>query len=110
MSSPELETAVRLKLDLVILVVRDNALGMIQWKQQQLGLENYGLEFGNPDFVQLAHSYGATGHRAESADAFTGLLKKAFSADGVHIIDVPIDYSENDFILHDEIAQLSKAV
>ena len=110
MSSPELETAVRLKLDLVILVVRDNALGMIQWKQQQLGLKNYGLEFGNPDFVQLAHSYGAAGHRAESADAFTGLLEEAFSAGGVHIIDVPIDYSENDFILHDEIAQLSKAV
>ncbi|HSH27062.1 MAG TPA: acetolactate synthase large subunit, partial [Wenzhouxiangella sp.] len=60
MNSQELETAVRLKLDLVVLILRDDAYGMIKWKQQDMGLPDYGLDFGNPDFVRYAQSYGAS--------------------------------------------------
>jgi len=60
MNSQELETAVRLKMDLVVLVLRDNAYGMIKWKQENMGLKDFGLDYGNPDFVAYAESYGAT--------------------------------------------------
>ena len=65
MNSQELETAIRLKMQLVILILRDNAYGMIKWKQSHLGFENFGLDYGNPDFVKYAESYGAVGHRVE---------------------------------------------
>ncbi len=63
MNSQELETAVRLGLDLTILVVRDDAYGMIRWKQAEMGMANFGMSLGNPDFVRLAEAYGAHGHR-----------------------------------------------
>ena len=58
MNSQEMETAVRLGLNLVVLVLRDDAYGMIRWKQYGEDLPDFGLEFGNPDFVKYAESYG----------------------------------------------------
>src|SRR5699024_7778462 len=63
MNSQEMETAVRLGLALVVLILEDYTLGMIRWKQESDGMPDYGLTFGNPDFVKYAESYGATGHR-----------------------------------------------
>lgn len=108
MNSQELETAVRLGLDLVVLVLNDGAYGMIRWKQANLGFADFGLEFGNPDFVKYAESYGAHGHRAASAKDVAAVLDRAFNAGGVHLVDVPVDYTENDRILNREIAELSR--
>ena len=105
MNSQELETAVRLELDLVVLVLRDDAYGMIRWKQEQMELADYGLGFGNPDFVAYAESYGAQGHRVDSADDLQVLLKQSLEAGGVHLIEVPIDYSDSDEILHRRIRE-----
>jgi len=110
MNSQELETAVRLKMNLVILVLRDDAYGMIKWKQAAMKFANYGLDYGNPDFVKYAESYGAAGHRLESADALLPLVKSCYEKRGVHLIDAPIDYSENDRILNREIKEKSKLV
>ena len=110
MNSQELETAIRLKMQLVILVLRDNGYGMIKWKQSHMGFEDYGLDYGNPDFVKYAESYGAVGHRLESADQLVPLMQKCHERSGVHLIDVPIDYSENDRILNHEIQELSQRV
>ncbi|HMB38687.1 MAG TPA: acetolactate synthase large subunit, partial [Wenzhouxiangellaceae bacterium] len=74
MNSQELETAVRLGLNLVVLILRDDAYGMIRWKQADMQLPDYGLEFGNPDFVAYAESYGARGHRADSVESLERLL------------------------------------
>ncbi|KKW10709.1 MAG: Thiamine pyrophosphate TPP-binding domain-containing protein [Parcubacteria group bacterium GW2011_GWA2_49_9] len=95
MSSQELETAVRLKLDLVIVVIRDNGFGMIQWKQEADGFKKFGLSYGNPDFAAYARSFGAKGHRVTQAKEFLPLLTKALGEKGVSLIDVPVDYSEN---------------
>jgi acetolactate synthase-1/2/3 large subunit len=103
MNSQEMETAVRLKLDLVILILRDNAYGMIKWKQAGMGFNNFGLDYGNPDFVKYAESYGAHGHRVESTDQLAGLLEKCLSSKGVHLIEVPVDYSENEKVLIEEL-------
>jgi len=100
MNSQELETAVRLKLDLVVIILNDNAFGMIKWKQQGMGFENFGLDYNNPDFVKYAESFGAIGHRPESAVDFGHMLEKALNSSGVHVIDLPIDYSLNDSILN----------
>ena len=103
MNSQELETAVRLGLNLVVLVLNDAAYGMIRWKQDQLGFPDYGLTFSNPDFVTYAQSYGATGHRVERSADLVAVLNDAFEAGGVHIVDLPVDYSENKKVLIDEL-------
>lgn len=95
MGMADLETAVRLKLNLVIIILTDGGYGMIKWKQHSMGLADFGLGFSNPDFVALAASFGASGHRVTSAAEFMPTLKHALDAGGVQIIDVPIDYSEN---------------
>jgi acetolactate synthase-1/2/3 large subunit len=110
MNSQEMETAVRLKLDITVLILRDDAYGMIRWKQANMGFADFGLTYGNPDFVKYAESYGAVGHRVDSAEALPGILKVCLSTPGVHLIDCPIDYSENDRILNKEIKELSAAL
>src|SRR5437588_5901801 len=94
MNSQEMETAVRLKLNLVVLILEDSAYGMIRWKQAVDSFPDFGLTFGNPDFVKYAESYGAKGSRVESTDALIPTLENAFKGGGVHHVVAPIDYSE----------------
>ena len=110
MNSQEMETAVRLGLDLVVLVLKDDAYGMIKWKQANMGFDNFGLDYGNPDFVQYANSYGASGHRIESAESLIPLIEECFNSGGVHLIEVPVDYSENDRILNSDIKEQSQRI
>jgi acetolactate synthase-1/2/3 large subunit len=107
MNSQELETAVRLKMNLVVIVLRDDAYGMIKWKQANMGFANWGLDFGNPDFVKYAESYGAKGHRVAAAAEFAPLLDQCHKSGGVHLIDLQVDYSDNDRIFNKDIRQLS---
>ena len=100
MNSQELETAVRLRLNMVIIILNDNAYGMIKWKQEDMGFENYGLDYNNPDFVKYAESYGAIGHRPGSDAEFVDTLNTALNTDGVHLIDLAVDYSLNHPILN----------
>jgi acetolactate synthase-1/2/3 large subunit len=103
MNSQEMETSVRLRLNLVVLILVDNAYGMIRWKQSVDGFTDFGMTFGNPDFVRYAEAYGATGHRVEATEALIPTLEAAFRAGGVHIVAMPIDYSENKRVLVDEL-------
>ena len=105
MNSQELETAVRLGLNLVVTILNDSSYGMIRWKQVAWGFEDWGLEFNNPDFIKYAESYGATGHRVEATEDLVPTFEAAFKAGGVHVIDVPVDYSENQRVLVDELAE-----
>jgi acetolactate synthase I/II/III large subunit len=103
MNSQELETAVRMRLNLVVLILQDDAYGMIRWKQAVDKFGDFGLGFGNPDFVKYAESYGAQGARVQSTDAFVPTLRAAFEAGGVNLVTAPIDYSENVRVLVDEL-------
>ncbi len=103
MNSQELETAVRLKLNLVVLILDDSAYGMIRWKQAVDNFPDFGLTFGNPDFVTYAQAYGAKGARVESLEELAPTLEAAFQSGGVHVVAVPIDYSENIRVLVDEL-------
>jgi acetolactate synthase I/II/III large subunit len=103
MNSQEMETAVRLRLNLVVLILQDNAYGMIRWKQAVDSFADWGLTFGNPDFVKYAESYGAKGSQVDSADGLAPALETAFKGGGVHLVAVPVDYSENIRVLVEEL-------
>jgi len=105
MNSQEMETAVRLNLDLVILVLNDNAYGMIKWKQANMGFDDFGLDLQNPDFQLYAKSYGATGHKIEKEADLKPTINRAFQQGGVQLIEIPVDYSDNDRILNKELKQ-----
>jgi acetolactate synthase-1/2/3 large subunit len=109
MNSQEMETAVRLKLNLVVLIIEDRAYGMIRWKQAVDHFADFGLTFSNPDFVRYAESYGAKGTRVSKTDELVPVLENAFAGGGVHLVVVPIDYSENKRVLVDELASANRA-
>ncbi len=110
MNSQEMETAVRLKLNITVLILNDNSYGMIRWKQANMGFKDWGLTYGNPDFVKYAESYGANGYRVGSAAELPTLLEKCLNTPGVNLIEVPVDYSDNDPILNKQIKELSAAL
>ncbi|RCS26904.1 acetolactate synthase large subunit [Polaribacter sp. WD7] len=100
MNSQEIETAVRMQLDLVIIILNDNAYGMIEWKQEGEGFPKYGLDYQNPDFSKYAESFGAKGYQPKSVDEFIDTLQKTIHEKGIHIIDLAVDYSLNHEILN----------
>ena len=110
MNAQELETAVRLKMNLICLILRDDSYGMIRWKQANMGFEDFGLEFENPDFVKFAECHGAMGYRVEKTDDFVPLIEKCNNTPGVHLVELPVDYSENDRILNHEIKERSQKI
>lgn len=95
MNLGDIETAVRMELDITIIVLNNSSYGMIKWKQDGGWFKEYGLDFGNPDFVKLAESFGAKGYKVEKKENFKPLLEKIVSQDGVNIIDVDFEYPED---------------
>ncbi len=110
MNSQELETAVRLKMNITCLILNDSSYGMIRWKQANMGFKDWGLGYGNPDFVTYADAYGAQGYRVKSSGELRPILDECLATPGVHLIDCPVDYSENDEILNERIKQQSAAL
>ena len=107
MNAQELETAVRLKLNLVVLIFEDKAYGMIRWKQAVDHFPDFGMTFDNPDFVAFARAHNANGRRVETADGLAPTLEAAFQEGGVQLVIVPVDYSENARVLVDELRRHS---
>jgi len=100
MNVQELETAKRLGLPLVVLIFRDDGYGSIRWKQEQRFQRTAGVDFGNPDFVQLAAAFGCRGFRVESAPQLAPILKEALAHPAPAVIDCPVDYRENDRLVY----------
>jgi acetolactate synthase-1/2/3 large subunit len=95
MNVQEMETAVRLGVDLVVMVWEDHAYGLIEWKQQTHFGRHSDLGFGNPDFVMLAKAFGWHGRRVENSRDLAPALEAAFAEKGPSLIVIPIDYREN---------------
>jgi acetolactate synthase I/II/III large subunit len=105
MNSQEIETAVRERIPLVVLIWEDGGYGLIEWKMDlELGEHHY-VKFDNPDVVTYAESFGAKGYRITAADQLLPTLKAALLDDGVSLIACPVDYSEN-LRLTDTLGQL----
>jgi acetolactate synthase-1/2/3 large subunit len=93
MNAQELETAARLRTPVVNVIWENNEFGSIAWKQDKKFGHHFGVDFGNPDFVRLAESFGAAGWRLNSADELGDRLRQALALDRPSVIVVPIDYS-----------------
>jgi acetolactate synthase-1/2/3 large subunit len=95
MNSQELETARRIGANVTVVVWRDDGYGLIDWKQRQEFGRPFGVEFGNPDFVAFAESFGIAGFRPASAADLYPTLMRALDVGGPALVEVPIDYREN---------------
>jgi acyl-CoA reductase-like NAD-dependent aldehyde dehydrogenase len=92
MNEAELATCIQYDMNIVHVILNDSSFGMIKWKQGNAGFDYWGLDLKNPDFVALAESYGAHGHRVTSAEEFGPLLAKCLDSNGTHVIEVPFSY------------------
>jgi acetolactate synthase I/II/III large subunit len=95
MNSQEIETALRERIPMVVLIWVDDQFGLIKWKMELEFGESFDTAFGNPDFVAYAESFGARGYRIESADELLPTLRWALAEDTVSVIGCPVDYSAN---------------
>lgn len=98
MNLGDIETAVRMKLDLVIVILNNSSYGMIKWKQQGGWFDDYGLDFGEIDYIKLAEGFGATGYRVEKKEDFKAILQSAMEEKGVQMIDLVFDYPSDGVI------------
>jgi acetolactate synthase I/II/III large subunit len=109
MNSQEIETAVRERIPLVVLIWEDGGYGLIEWKMDlELGEHHY-VSFNNPDILKYAESFGAKGYRIDAADQLLPTLRAAMADDGVSLIACPVDYSEN-LRLTDTLGQLDETL
>ncbi|BBY39523.1 putative acetolactate synthase large subunit IlvB [Mycobacterium mantenii] len=109
MNSQEIETAVRERIPLVVLIWEDGGYGLIEWKMDlELGAHYY-VKFNNPDVVTYAESFGAKGYRINSAEELLPTLRTALADDGVSLISCPVDYSEN-LRLTDRLGELDETL
>jgi acetolactate synthase I/II/III large subunit len=95
MTSAELETAKRLNLPIIVLLWRDEGYGLIEWHQQKKFKRSSHIKFGNPDFIQLAKSYGFEALQIQKGEELKPTLEKAISMKKPVLIDCPVDYREN---------------
>lgn len=109
MSSHELETAVREKIPIVVLVWVDGAYGLIKWKMDLVLRHSSHVHFGNPDFKRLAESYGAKGYSVSRAEDLLPTLQTALAEERVSVIACPVDYAENS-ALTEELGELTESL
>lgn len=100
MNNQEIDTALRLGLDIVVLIFNDSKYGLIEWHQLRHFDRATAIDFVNPDFVKFAESFGAKGYRVESAQDLIPTLETALGDGTVSIIDCPVDYAENMKLTH----------
>ena len=108
MNLADLETAVRLGNDLTVVVVRDDAYGFIAWHQDEQSRAEHGVEFANPDFVTLAESFGAGGHRVDADHGLDSLLDLCRRRGGVQVIDCPLAYRYNEVLERDDLLDVAR--
>jgi acetolactate synthase-1/2/3 large subunit len=107
MNVQEMETAKRLKTNLVMLVWEDKQYGLIAWKQQAEFGRHTDLAFDNPDWLQLARAFGWHGHVVSRSAEFANVLRQAFAEDGPSLVVAPVDYREN-MLLNERLGELTQ--
>jgi acetolactate synthase-1/2/3 large subunit len=95
MNNQEIETALRLGLNITVIIFNDNKYGLIEWHQMREYGRSSHIDVTNPDFVKFAESFGAKGYRVEKTEDLQSVLETAMNDGTVSVIDCPVDYSEN---------------
>ena len=98
MNVQEMETAVRLKSNITVMVWVDGGYGLIEWKQNTQFGRHTPLSFGNPDFAGLAAAFDWGYFAVENARDVRPMLDSALAQAGPSLITVPIDYRENSLL------------
>ena len=98
MNVQEMETAKRLNSNIVVVVWEDKAYGLIAWKQLTHFGRHTDLSFTNPDWMQLAQSFGWNGFRCNESRNLRATLEASFEAEGPSLVVIPIDYRENELL------------
>ncbi len=101
MNIQEIETAKRLGVAFVIVVVNDNNYGLIKWKQQMDEGKDFGTALGNPDFALLAESFGIEGYRPTTVKDFKKILKKCLGDRHLALIEMPVSTHVNDDLIQE---------
>jgi acetolactate synthase I/II/III large subunit len=94
-SAMELETAVRLKSNLVHMIWIDGTYDMVAVQEMAKYGRKSGIEFGPIDYVKYAEAFGAIGFMIRTADEIAPILKKAFDTSGPALVGIHVDYSDN---------------
>lgn len=94
-SAQDLETAVRLNLNIVHLIWNDGHYDMVKFQEEMKYGTSAAVKFGPVDFVKYAESFGATGLRVNRAEDLASVLDQAFKTKGPVVVDIPVDYSFN---------------
>ena len=109
MLGSELETAIREKIPIVVLIWEDQAFGLIKWKMDlELG-HHSSVDFKNPDFVKYAESFGAKGYKISQPNELLPILKSSLKDNTVSVISCPVDYSENIKLIN-KLGELTEAI
>ncbi len=106
MNVQEMETAVRLRANVVAMVWEDHEYGLIAWKQDNNFGRHTDLAFGNPDWLKLAEAFGWHGAGVQASSQLESELEAAFGAGRPALVVVPIDYREN-ALLSQRLGQLA---
>ena len=93
MDCNEFATAVNFKLPIKVIVMNNNALGMVRQWQSLFYEGRYAETTLNraTDFVKLAEAFGGNGFRVEKPEELQEILEKALATDGPVIIDYKIN-------------------
>ena len=96
-TAQELATCVRHKIGFPLIVVNDNAYGVIGYLQRTAYQEEYEARLTNPDFVAFANSFGVAATRVNSPDGLGQALEKALESGEMHLIELQIEISAPPF-------------
>jgi len=95
MNIQDLETAVRMGINMVVMIWEDHEYGLIKWKQQDQFQDHTDLKFSNPDFVKLAEAFGCWGKKVKCSSDIKSNLEEAFNCGKPAVLTLDIDYKEN---------------
>jgi acetolactate synthase-1/2/3 large subunit len=95
----ELETAVRLNCNVLHIIWVDNAYNMVEIQEQKKYNRGSCVKFGPIDFKAYAEAFGAKGFAVESSEELIPKLHQAMDVDGPAVIAIPVDYSDNHYLM-----------
>lgn len=98
-SSMELETAVRLKANILHIIWVDGEYNMVAMQEEKKYQRVSGIKFGPVDFKAYAEAFGAAGFAVTWATELEATLRKAMDVAGPAVIAIPVDYSDNPMLM-----------
>ncbi|MDF7651008.1 acetolactate synthase AlsS [Pantoea sp. Acro-805] len=98
-SSMELETAVRLKANILHIIWVDNAYNMVAMQEDKKYQRISGVNFGPVNFKAYAEAFGAIGFAVNCAEELEATLRSAMDVSGPAVVAIPVDYSDNPLLM-----------